>query len=69
MPQNLFDKLWQSPVVHEEADGTALAFDVDPFRKEYQANRWNDIGLTLRHAEKTHAFENQRRVEQPRLFA
>ena len=26
MPQNLYDKLWQSHVVHEEADGTALLY-------------------------------------------
>jgi len=26
MPQNLYDKLWQSHVVHEEADGTALIY-------------------------------------------
>ncbi|MBK8401699.1 3-isopropylmalate dehydratase large subunit [Propionivibrio sp.] len=26
MPQNLYDKLWQSHVVHEESDGTALIY-------------------------------------------
>jgi 3-isopropylmalate/(R)-2-methylmalate dehydratase large subunit len=26
MPQNLYDKLWQNHVVHEEADGTALLY-------------------------------------------
>jgi 3-isopropylmalate/(R)-2-methylmalate dehydratase large subunit len=26
MPQNLYDKLWQSHVVHEQADGTALIY-------------------------------------------
>jgi 3-isopropylmalate/(R)-2-methylmalate dehydratase large subunit len=26
MPQNLYDKLWQSHVVHQEADGTALIY-------------------------------------------
>ncbi len=26
MPQNLYEKLWQSHVVHEEADGTALLY-------------------------------------------
>ena len=26
MPQNLYDKLWQSHVVQEEADGTALIY-------------------------------------------
>ena len=26
MPQNLYDELWRSHVVHEEADGTALIY-------------------------------------------
>jgi 3-isopropylmalate/(R)-2-methylmalate dehydratase small subunit len=50
-------------------DGKALPFAVDAFRKECLINGWDDIGLTLRHAEKIRAFEEQRRVEQPWLFA
>jgi 3-isopropylmalate/(R)-2-methylmalate dehydratase small subunit len=50
-------------------DGRALPFAVDAFRKECLINGWDDIGLTLRHAEKIRAFEEQRRVEQPWLFA
>ncbi|MBK7356868.1 3-isopropylmalate dehydratase small subunit [Propionivibrio sp.] len=50
-------------------DGRALHFDVDAFRKECLLNGWDDIGLTLRHAEKIRAFEEKRRVEQPWLFA
>jgi len=49
-------------------DGKALPFAVDAFRKECLINGWDDIGLTLRHAEKIRAFEEQRRVEQPWLF-
>ena len=26
MPQNLYDKLWQSHVIHEQDDGTALIY-------------------------------------------
>ena len=50
-------------------DGVSIAFKVDPFRKECLLNGWDDIGLTLRHAEKIRAFEAQRRLEQPWLFA
>ena len=50
-------------------DGVSIAFNVDPFRKECLLNGWDDIGLTLRHAEKIRAFEAQRRIEQPWLFA
>ena len=50
-------------------DGTVFKFDIDPFRKECLLNGWDDIGLTLRHAEEIKAFEAQRRTEQPWLFA
>ncbi|MCC4116748.1 3-isopropylmalate dehydratase small subunit [Aromatoleum toluclasticum] len=50
-------------------DGTAIKFDVDPFRKECLLNGWDDIGLTLRHAEKIRAFEEKRRAEHPYYFA
>ena len=51
------------------ADGKALAFEVDAFRKECLLNGWDDIGLTLRHADKIKVFEEKRRIEQPWLFA
>ena len=50
-------------------DGKTLSFDVDPFRKECLLNGWDDIGLTLRHAEKIREFEAKRRIDQPWLFA
>jgi 3-isopropylmalate/(R)-2-methylmalate dehydratase small subunit len=50
-------------------DGHAIRFEVDAFRKECLLNGWDDIGLTLRHAEKIREFEARRRVEQPWLFA
>ena len=50
-------------------DGKVLSFDVDAFRKECLLNGWDDIGLTLRHADKIKAFEEKRRLEQPWLFA
>ncbi len=41
-------------------DGSTIAFDVDPFKKECLLNGWDQIGLTLRHEEKIAAFEKTR---------
>ena len=49
-------------------DGEEWEFDVDPFRKDCLLNGWDEIGLTLRHAEQIRAFETKRRIEQPWLF-
>ncbi len=50
-------------------DGYGISFEIDNFRKECLINGWDDIGLTLRHAEKIHEFEEKRRINQPWLFA
>ncbi len=50
-------------------DGKALAFEVDAFRKFCLLNGYDDIGLTLRHADKIREFEAIRRIEQPWLFS
>ena len=50
-------------------DGKPLPFEVDAFRKECLINGWDDIGLTLLHADEIRTFEDKRRVEQPWLFA
>jgi 3-isopropylmalate/(R)-2-methylmalate dehydratase small subunit len=47
--------------------GTVHRFEVDPFRKECLLNGWDDIGLTLRHAEKIRAFEAARLKRMPWL--
>ncbi len=49
-------------------DGKTLKFDIDPFRKYCMLNGFDDIGLTLRHADKIREFEAKRRTEQPWLF-
>jgi 3-isopropylmalate/(R)-2-methylmalate dehydratase small subunit len=49
-------------------DGTVIAFEVDPFRKYCLQNGFDDIGLTLRHADKIREFEALRRAQQPWLF-
>jgi len=48
-------------------DGSELAFDVEPFRKQCLVNGWDDIGLTLRHADKIGAFEAERLAAKPWL--
>jgi 3-isopropylmalate/(R)-2-methylmalate dehydratase small subunit len=49
-------------------DGSVrFTFDVDPFRKQCLLNGWDDIGLTLRHADEIRAFEARHLAEQPWL--
>ncbi len=49
------------------ADGSEWKFEVDPFRKYCLINGFDDIGLTLRHADKIRAFEAERLARQPWL--
>jgi 3-isopropylmalate/(R)-2-methylmalate dehydratase small subunit len=48
-------------------DGESLSFDVEPFRKYCLVNGFDDIGLTLRHADKIRAFEAERLAKMPWL--
>ena len=48
-------------------DGTELPFDVQPFRKFCLLGGYDDIGLTLRHADKIKAFEAERLAKMPWL--
>ena len=50
-------------------DGYGIEFSIDAFRKECLINGWDDIGLTLRHAEMIREFEEKRRINQPWLFS
>ena len=51
-------------------DGSrGFRFEIDAFRKHLLLNGLDDIGLTLRHAEKIRAFEERRQAEQPWLFS
>ena len=50
-----------------KADGTELAFEVQPFRKFCLLNGFDDIGLTLQHADKIKAFEAERIASKPWL--
>ena len=49
-------------------DGTVLPFTVDAFRKYCLLNGLDDVGLTLRHADKIRAFEAARQAQFPWLF-
>ena len=48
-------------------DGTELAFEVQAFRKFCLINGFDDIGLTLRHADKIKSFEAERLATKPWL--
>ena len=48
-------------------DGAEIGFEVQPFRKQCLVNGWDDIGLTLRHADKIRTFEAERLARQPWL--
>ncbi|MEP7138897.1 MAG: 3-isopropylmalate dehydratase small subunit [Caldimonas sp.] len=50
-------------------DQVELAFDVEPFRKFCLLGGFDDIALTLRHADKIRAFEAERLLRQPWLAA
>ncbi len=43
-------------------------FDIDPFRKHCLLNGLDEIGLTLRHADKIRAFEARRKAQFPWYF-
>ncbi len=47
--------------------GDALPFDIQPFRKYCLLNGFDDIGLTLRHADKIKTFEAERLATKPWL--
>ena len=50
-------------------DGSkVMRFDIDPFRKYCLLNGLDEIGLTLRHADKIRAFEAQRKAQYPWYF-
>jgi len=46
----------------------AMHFQIDPFRKYCLLNGLDEIGLTLRHADKIRAFEAQRKAQYPWYF-
>jgi len=51
------------------ATGESIRFEVDAFRRQCLLNGWDDIALTLRHADRIRAFEEQRMSQMPWLAA
>ena len=48
--------------------GESFTFDIDNFRKHCLLNGFDDIGLTLEHADAIRAYETKKRIEAPWLF-
>ena len=58
----------ESQTVATTDEAKKFRFDVDPFRKYCMVNGLDEIGLTLRHAEKIKAFEARRQKQCPWYF-
>lgn len=81
LPADVVDALFQEVFAHEgyqltidleaqqirKPDGSSVAFEVQAFRKYCLLGGLDDIGLTLRHADKIKAFEAQRLLQKPWL--
>ncbi|MBW0445961.1 3-isopropylmalate dehydratase small subunit [bacterium M00.F.Ca.ET.228.01.1.1] len=57
----------EAQVVRTSDGATEYPFEVAPFRKYCLLNGFDDIGLTLRHADKIRQFEAERMAKQPWL--
>ena len=47
---------------------SAMHFDIDPTRKQNLINGWDEIGLTLKHADEIKAYEERRKKTEPWIF-
>jgi 3-isopropylmalate/(R)-2-methylmalate dehydratase small subunit len=57
------------PQTVASTDGALIMhFDIDPFRKYCLLNGLDEIGLTLRHADKIREFEARRKAQHPWYF-
>ena len=50
------------------AGGKPMHFDIEPTRKESLLNGWDEIGLTLRHADEIREYEERRKRSEPWIF-
>jgi len=57
-----------SQTVATTDNAKSFRFDIDPFRKYCLLNGLDEIGLTLRHADKIRAFEDRRQTQFPWYF-
>jgi len=46
-----------------------MHFDIEPSRKESLVNGWDEIGLTLRHADEIREYEEKRKRSEPWIFS
>ena len=53
--------------VIEPPSGAAIAFEIEPFRRDCLLGGLDEIGLTLRHKDKIQAFEAERLAKKPWL--
>ena len=54
--------------VTPQGGAPSMHFDIDPSRKESLVNGWDEIGLTLRHADDIKAYEEKRKQKEPWIF-
>jgi len=47
---------------------SSMHFDIDPTRKQNLVNGWDEIGLTLKHADEIKAYEELRKKTEPWIF-
>jgi 3-isopropylmalate/(R)-2-methylmalate dehydratase small subunit len=47
---------------------SSMHFDIDPTRKQNLVNGWDEIALTLKHADEIKAYEERRRKNEPWIF-
>ncbi len=55
--------------VVEVPGSESYQFEVEDFRKQSLLNGWDEIGLTMRHAEKVRAYEAARANREPWIFS
>jgi len=58
----------ESQTVATTNQSISMHFDIDPFRKYCLLNGLDEIGLSLRHADKIRAFEDRRKTQYPWYF-
>ncbi|HEY6822464.1 MAG TPA: 3-isopropylmalate dehydratase small subunit [Burkholderiales bacterium] len=58
----------ESQAVATSDSSKSFRFEVDPFRKYCLLNGLDEIGLTLRHADKIRSFEARRKAQHPWYF-
>jgi 3-isopropylmalate/(R)-2-methylmalate dehydratase small subunit len=56
-------------VTPAKAGAQSFRFDIEPSRKESLVNGWDEIGLTLRHADEIKAYEERRKRAEPWILS